>query len=285
MLEFLQTIINFKPLLPTNVLTLASQSPRRRELLALLAASYGFELRLLPPDPHEDAEALEQVLPHEDAKAYVCRVTDLKAQTGWARLLRKGFAPGPLIASDTTVVLPRSIVGGHQQRKSEGEQRQHENMGGLLQDEILGKPVNAEDARRMLRALSNQKHLVMTAVTLLVPHQPDATRFFAHQHHADQYAADQRPADQCDANRYDADTYAAHRALSISEVQFGLLSEAWIDQVIASGEPMDKAGAYAIQGQAGAKIKEIKGSPSGIMGLPLFETAQLLETFYNNTIS
>jgi septum formation protein len=208
------------------ILTLASQSPRRRELLAPLAASLGFELRLLPPDPHEDAEALEQVLPNENAQAYVCRVTDLKAQTGWARLLRKGFAPGPLIASDTTVVLPKNNVGEPQQ------------------DEILGKPVNADDARRMLRALSNQTHLVMTAVTLLVPNAKAA--------------------------------FTAHQALSISEVTFGPLTDNWIDQVIASGEPMDKAGAYAIQGQAGAKIKGIKGSPSGIMGLPLYETAELL---------
>jgi septum formation protein len=203
-----------------------------------LAASLGFELRLLPPDPHEDAEALEQVLPHEDAQAYVRRVTDLKAQAGWARLLRKGFAPGPLIASDTTVVLPKNNVGEPQQ------------------GEILGKPVNADDARRMLQALSNQTHLVMTAVTLLVPDSSDAKRDVAHQN--------------------DANAYATHQALSISEVTFGPLTDTWIDQVIASGEPMDKAGAYAIQGQAGAKIKGIKGSPSGIMGLPLYETAELL---------
>lgn len=221
------------------ILTLASQSPRRRELLALLAASYGFELRVLPPDPHEDAEALEQVLPNEDAKAYVCRVTNLKAKTGWARLLRKGFTPGPLIASDTTVV---------------------------LQEKILGKPVDAEDARRMLRALSNRTHLVMTAVTLLVPTQSNRVALPTKPRRSLQM-----PSPGCDG-----DQYAALQALSISEVQFGPLSEAWIEQVIASGEPMDKAGAYAIQGQAGAKIKEIKGSPSGIMGLPLFETGELL---------
>lgn len=221
------------------ILTLASQSPRRRELLAPLASSYGFELRVLPPDLHEEAEALEEVLPNEDAKAYVCRVTNLKAKAGWVRLLRKGFAPGPLIASDTTVV---------------------------LQEKILGKPVDADDARRMLQALSNRTHSVMTAVTLLVPTQSNQLPLPTKPRHSRQ-----RSSPGCDVGKY-----AAHQALSISEVQFGLLSEAWIDQVIASGEPMDKAGAYAIQGQAGAKIKEIKGSPSGIMGLPLFETGELL---------
>jgi len=251
------------------VLTLASQSPRRRELLAPLAASYGFELRVLPPDPHEDAEALEQILTNEDAKTYVCRITDLKAQAGWARLLRKGFAPGPLIASDTSVVLPNGNPDKLDKCVFPSSHVQDDIQDRVVHGEILGKPVNADDARRMLRALANQTHFVMTAVTLLVPHHRDAHQYATYQHAADQYAADQRAAHQ----------YAIHRALSISEVQFGPLSEVWIEQVIASGEPMDKAGAYAIQGRAGAKIKEIKGSPSGIMGLPLFETGELLARY------
>lgn len=249
------------------ILTLASQSPRRRELLAPLAASYGFELRVLPPDPHEDAEALEQVLPNEDAKAYVCRITDLKAQAGWARLLRKGFAPGLLIASDTTVVLPNGNPGEPDECVFLGSQIQDDIQDRGMHGEILGKPINADDARRMLRALSNQRHLVMTAVTLLVPEHPGSCRLADKPAHHMQARPMGQNTDHC----------AAHQALSISEVQFGPLSEAWIEQVVASGEPMDKAGAYAIQGQAGAKIIEIKGSPSGIMGLPLFETAQLLE--------
>jgi septum formation protein len=215
------------------ILTLASQSPRRRELLAPLAASLGYTLRLLPPDAEEDAEALEVVLPNEDPKEYVCRVTNLKADAGWRRLLEKGFEPGPLIASDTTVV---------------------------LDDEILGKPTDASDARRMLQALSNRTHHVFTAVTLLAPRwaQDETQRGHAHQ--------DSQKA------------FTQTQALSISEVHFGHLSDEWIERVIASGEPMDKAGAYAIQGQAAARIKEIKGSPSGVMGLPLFETSQLLES-------
>lgn len=248
------------------ILTLASQSPRRRELLAPLAASCGFELRVLPPDPHEEAEALEQVLPNEDADAYVCRVTNLKAKAGWARLLRKGFAPGPLIASDTTVVLPNGNPGECNKCFFLDSHTQNDIQDKVANGKILGKPIDAEDARRMLRALSNRTHLVMTAVTLLVPTQPNQLPLPTKPRHSRQ-----RSSPGCDVGEY-----AAHQALSISEVQFGLLSEAWIDQVIASGEPMDKAGAYAIQGQAGAKIKEIKGSPSGIMGLPLFETGELL---------
>ena len=214
------------------ILTLASQSPRRRELLAPLAASLGYTLRLLPPDADEDAEALEVVLPNEAPKEYVCRVTNLKAEAGWRRLLRKGFEPGPLIASDTTVVL------GH---------------------EILGKPTDANDARRMLRALSNRAHHVLTAVTLLAP----------------RCAANETA--QGDAYQDIHKSFVQRQALSISEVHFSYLSDEWIERVIASGEPMDKAGAYAIQGHAAAKIKEIKGSPSGVMGLPLFETSRLLE--------
>jgi septum formation protein len=214
-----------------SILTLASQSPRRKELLAPLAASLGYTLRLLPPDAEEDAEALEVVLPNEDPKEYVCRVTNLKAEAGWQRLLRKGFEPSPLLASDTTVVLG---------------------------DEILGKPTDAHDARRMLRALSNRTHHVLTAVTLLAPGwAPDETQ-------------------QRDAHQDIHQRFLQRQALSISEVHFGHLSDNWIEQVIASGEPMDKAGAYAIQGRAAARIKEIKGSPSGVMGLPLYETQELL---------
>jgi septum formation protein len=187
-----------------------------------LATSLGFTLRLLPPDINENAEALEASLPGEDPQAYVCRVTDLKAEAGWHRMQRKGLAPGPLLASDTTVV---------------------------LENEILGKPADTNDARRMLRALSDRSHQVLTAVTLLCPV----------------------------ADSQESSSFITHRALSISEVLFGRLSDDWIEKVIASGEPMDKAGAYAIQGQAGAKIREIRGSPSGIMGLPLFEVSELLE--------
>ena len=66
--------------------------------------------------------------------------------------------------------------------------------------------------------------------------------------------------------------------VSSSDVKFGDLTDDWIDWVIATGEPMDKAGAYAIQGYAANMIEWVRGSPSGIMGLPLFETRQLLQS-------
>lgn len=104
---------------------------------------------------------------------------------------------------------------------------------------ILGKPRDAGDAAGMLQALSGQTHRVLTAVAL-------------------------------------ADGDARRQALSVSRVRFAHLTAQAIDRYAASGEPMGKAGAYAIQGQAAAFISHIAGSYTGIMGLPLFETAQLL---------
>ncbi|KAF7600832.1 MAG: septum formation inhibitor Maf [Candidatus Dactylopiibacterium carminicum] len=111
-----------------------------------------------------------------------------------------------------------------------------------LDGEIIGKPEDADHARAILRRLSGRSHRVLTAVAV------------------------------ADRERM------AHR-LSISTVTFRTLSDMDIDHYIASGEPFDKAGAYAIQGRAGAFVREIHGSYSGIVGLPLFETAELLAEF------
>lgn len=108
--------------------------------------------------------------------------------------------------------------------------------------EIVGKPTSADDARDILRRLSGRSHRVLTAIAM------------------------------CDGER-------TRSLLSISEVRFRELSDAEIRHYVATGEPMDKAGAYGIQGRAAIFIEEIRGSYSGIMGLPLFETAQLLDTF------
>jgi len=105
---------------------------------------------------------------------------------------------------------------------------------------ILGKPEDTADAARMLAQLSGATHRVLTAVAL--------------QH------GTQR-----------------HAALSISRVRFTQITEAQIARYADSGEPLGKAGAYAIQGAAAAFIEHISGSYSGIMGLPMFETAQLLQ--------
>lgn len=111
-----------------------------------------------------------------------------------------------------------------------------------LDGRIIGKPVDAADAAAILHQLSGRTHRVLTAVAL-------------------------------------SDGSRTRSRTSISEVRFRPLDDAEIRHYIATGEPMDKAGAYGIQGRAALFIEEIRGSYTGIMGLPLFETAQLLESF------
>ncbi|GAA4344901.1 Maf family protein [Variovorax defluvii] len=187
---------------------LASQSPRRAQLLGLLGVHH--ELLLAGPD--EDAEALEHVLPGESPTAYVQRVTALKLDAAVARHRRLGLPPAPVLCADTTVAFGRTI---------------------------LGKPENRDDARRMLAMLSGRTHRVLTAVAL----QHGRRR---------------------------------HAALSVSRVRFAAVDARRIAAYVASGEPEGKAGAYAIQGRAAAFVEHISGSHSGIMGLPMFETAELL---------
>jgi septum formation protein len=191
---------------------LASQSPRRRQLLEQLGVAY----ELLLPDEQEDAEALEAGLPGEAPVRYVQRVTALKVEAALQRMHRRGLVRAPVLCSDTTVALGRRLYG---------------------------KPRSAADARRMLGELAGRTHQVLTAVSM------------AH--------AGQRQT-----------------VLSRSRVRFDdSFTPARIRAYVASGEPMGKAGAYAIQGQAAAFISHLSGSYSGIMGLPLFETAQLLRQF------
>ncbi|MFJ5382415.1 Maf family protein [Cupriavidus sp. CER94] len=192
----------------TFLLYLASQSPRRRELLTQLGVQY----ELLLADAGEDAEALEAILPGESPDAYVQRVCALKADAALQRRVRRGLPDAPILTSDTTVC-----------------------RGG----DILGKPTDAADAARMLATLSGTTHRVLTAVTVVS-------------------ALGQR------------------HALSISHVTFRAMGAAEIDRYVASGEPLGKAGAYGIQGRAAEFVARIDGSYSGIMGLPLFETAALL---------
>jgi septum formation protein len=190
---------------------LASQSPRRRQLLEQL----GVEYQLLLPDLEEDSEALEVVQPHEAPAAYVQRVTQLKLDAALLRLKRRGLLAAPILCSDTTVALGRTI---------------------------FGKPVDDLDARRMLGELAGRTHRVLTAVVL----------------------GTQRKREQ---------------VLSTSRVTFASLTAAQIGRYVGSGEPMGKAGAYAVQGRAAAFISHLRGSYSGIMGLPMFETSELLRSF------
>ena len=190
---------------------LASQSPRRKQLLEQL----GVKFELLLPDASEDAEALEVVRPNEKPRTYVQRVTALKLEAALQRLKNRGLPPAPVLCSDTTVAIGSTI---------------------------FGKPDNAEHAKEMLRQLSGQTHRVLTAVSIGTMRK------------------------QC-------------RALSISQVRFADLSKQDIDRYVDSQEPLGKAGSYAIQGKAAAFISHISGNYSGIMGLPMFETAHLLREF------
>ncbi len=192
----------------SDFIYLASQSPRRRQLLAQI----GVPLQLLPPDDADAAEALEAVRVGEAPAAYVRRVTRLKLGDAVQRLAARGLPPAPVLCADTTVALGR---------------------------DILGKPRDAAEAAAMLRRLSGRTHRVLTAVAV----QAGGAR---------------------------------HEVLSDSRVRFAALSEADIGAYLASGEWQGKAGAYAIQGRAAAHIEHISGSYSGIMGLPLCETAAAL---------
>lgn len=110
---------------------------------------------------------------------------------------------------------------------------------------IFGKPDDADDARRILKQLRGQMHQVLTAVAVVHPQWP----------------------------------LQVQTRLSISQVTMAPVGDEDIDAYIASGEPFGKAGAYAIQSQAAAWVQHIEGSYSGIMGLPLYETAELLRPY------
>lgn len=185
------------------MLHLASQSPRRRELLARL----GLEFGVLDVDVPEVRE------PGEQPSGYVARVAREKAGAG---LLRVVAVPGAVVlGSDTEVV---------------------------LDDTVFGKPAGDADAAAMLRRLSGRSHQVLTAVSLV----------------------------------------SAGREASVlvaTDVTFADLSDDDIAEYVASGEPMGRAGAYAVQGGAERFVTRLSGSYSAVMGLPLHETAVLLRGF------
>ena len=194
-----------------DLIYLASQSPRRRQLLEQL----GVRHELLLPDAQEDAESLEVVLTNEAPAAYFKRVTQLKLDAALIRLKRRGLPVAPVLCSDTTVAMGRKI---------------------------FGKPLDNQDAVRMLTELSGKTHRVLTAVAI---------------------------------------GSAGKRAIAMHEsrVTFAKMNSRQIQAYVASGEPLGKAGSYAVQGRAAAFISHMSGSYSGIMGLPMFETAQLLASF------
>ena len=188
---------------------LASQSPRRRQLLEQI----GVRCEMLLAADDEDAEALEATVAFELPRDYVERVTRAKLTAAIARRAARGLVDAPILCADTTVALGRTI---------------------------FGKPVDAHDAVRMLSLLAGRAHRVLTSVAV-------------------------------------ATGLRTRLATSVSHVRFAAVSRAAIERYVASGEPFGKAGAYAIQGAAAAWIERIDGSYTGIMGLPLHETAALLD--------
>jgi len=181
------------------LICLASQSPRRRELLAQIGV----------PVISVHVAVDEQVLPGETAADYVARLARAKAAAGWQA--QADGARLPALGADTAVV---------------------------IDGRILGKPRDRVDAIDILRALSGRTHRVLTAVALASP--------------------------------------AVDVLTSTSGVTFRTLTTAECAAYWETGDAADKAGAYAIQGRAAQFITHLEGSYSGVMGLPLFETARLL---------
>ena len=192
---------------------LASNSPRRRELLAQVGID--FDLLYFRAPPRLDAAIDETPLPFENPADYALRVALAKARHGILIARLRGLPEQLVLAADTTLE---------------------------LDGKIIGKPENAHDAESILQQLSGKTHRVITAVAL------------------------------CDQGKTES-------MLSISEVRFHPLSIEEIKAYVATGEPLDKAGAYGIQGRAALFVEHISGSYSGVMGLPLFETGVLLKGF------
>ncbi len=192
---------------------LASQSPRRRDLLKQIGVH--FEMLLPRFDPCRTLDMDETPLKDELPEAYVRRICQEKADAGWSALKFRNLPLFPVLAADTSVI---------------------------LDGKIIGKPHGREQAAATLRALSGRQHQVLSAVAVIFEARLEMR-------------------------------------LSVSKVTFATLSEARIQHYLLTNEPLDKAGAYAIQGYAAAFIQQLEGSYSGVMGLPLFETAELLQTF------
>jgi septum formation protein len=181
------------------MIVLASQSPRRAELLR----NAGFAFRVQP------AHIPEEIMPHESPSDYVQRLARYKARTVHAQLDGNDIVLG----ADTTVV----IDGG-----------------------VLEKPADKDDARRMLRKLSGRTHEVLTGVCLKGKDFEDVQ-------------------------------------VETTEVRFARLSDEEIEEYVASGEPMDKAGAYGIQGMASRFSERIDGDYFNIVGLPIPRVYRMLK--------
>jgi septum formation protein len=185
-------------------LILASSSPRRRELLTQAGFTFEVHPAHIPEDP----------LPNEDPIAYVVRLARAKAEAVFEKISSQESAPPQVVlGADTTVT---------------------------LDNHILGKPIDAADAARMLRLLSGRTHRVITGVAL-------------------------------------ASAQRTEVAAEVTGVRFLTLSDEEIAAYIATGEPMDKAGAYGIQGRAARWIPRVEGCYFNVVGLPLALVSVMLE--------
>lgn len=185
-----------------NTIILASASPRRKQLLQ--EALPDIQLIIEPADIDETRH------PNEDAESFVKRMAAEKARHVAQKHPNTDYL---ILAADTIVV--------------------HKN-------DILGKPINTQHARKMLESLSDEQHVVMTAVSLIFRNQQEVF-------------------------------------ISKTTVKFARLSSERIQNYIDSGEPMDKAGSYGIQGKAAGFVEWIQGSYTNVVGLPLAETIQHIE--------
>ncbi len=191
---------------------LASQSPRRRELLRQI----GIAFDMLPLRAVAGRmDVVEIPKPDESAPDFAQRMATEKAACGWRAVDMRHLLRFPVLGADTVVE---------------------------LDGDILGKPADRFGAEAMLTRLSGRQHHVHTAVAM-------------------------RHEDRVELR------------LSSSLVRFATLDAATIARYLETGEYLGKAGAYGIQGRAGAFVEHIEGSYSGIMGLPLYETAVLLKAF------
>lgn len=186
-------------------LYLASQSPRRRELLQQIGVNYRTLTVNVPEAP----------LSGERPEAYVQRLAREKSRAGCAELIVRSLAPAPVLGADTIVV---------------------------CDDAILEKPQDEQHAAAMLRLLSGRTHQVLTAVAL-------------------------------------SDAMHSETRLCTTHVKFRVLEEREISDYWQTGEPHDKAGGYGIQGLGAVFISELRGSYTGVVGLPIETTVSLLQQF------
>ncbi len=186
-------------------LYLASQSPRRRELLQQIGVRFTALAVSVPERPDS----------HESAADYVQRLALEKARAGYQHVQSEQLPERPVLGADTV---------------------------GVLEGKILEKPLDSEHGIAMLRRLSGRVHQVLSAVAI------------------------------CDG-------VSEQVRLSITDVHFRPLDETEIRAYWHSGEPADKAGGYAIQGLGAVFVQSLQGSYSGVVGLPLEETVELLRDF------